>query len=205
MQNKTQLVLSHFKTSDPILFAAAQKFELQPLQRSDDLFESLSESIISQQLSVKVSDVLFARFKKLFPKEKISAKQLSLLPDETIRTHGISWAKIRALKDLARHVNENLLELHRIDDLSNENVTAELVRVKGIGPWTAEMFLMFSLAREDIFSTRDLGLKRAIQKIYGLTKEPDEKKLLSLSKKWSPYRTYACRILWKTLDNNPLQ
>jgi DNA-3-methyladenine glycosylase II len=121
-----------------------------------------------------------------------------------MRDQGISWAKIKYIKDLAQKVVDHEVDLVQIETLSDEEVIIALTKVKGIGRWTAEMFLMFALARPDIFSTGDLGLKRAIQKLYGLKVEPDEKKLLQLSKKWSPYRTYAARILWRTLDQkNP--
>jgi DNA-3-methyladenine glycosylase II len=114
----------------------------------------------------------------------------------------MSWGKIKYVKDLSYRVLDGSLHLSKLDNMSNEEVIVELVAVKGIGPWTAEMFLMFSLARPDVFSFGDLGLKNAIKNLYGVedvTVEYMEK----LSKKWSPYRTYAALILWETLDNKP--
>lgn len=198
-----QHVLAHF-VCDPVLSALAQQYPVTPLVKSGNYFENLVESIISQQLSVKVSDVIVARFRAVVPSSTIEPAAVLSLSDETVRSQGISYAKIRYIKDLARHVQDGLIDMTTLDDLPDEEVIATLTQVKGIGRWTAEMFLMFTLAREDIFSTGDLGLKRAIQKAYALKREPTTRELLTLSAKWSPYRTYACRILWQSLDNAPV-
>jgi DNA-3-methyladenine glycosylase II len=210
-------IFSHFKTVDLILFDALEKIgEIPAVTKkgnSADHFTELCTSIISQQLSVKVADVIWQRFVRLFPdsgewtkgqtEPSLSPEELLRIPDQLIRDQGVSWAKIKYVKDLAQKVIDKEIDLEHLDTLPDEEVIIALTKVKGIGRWTAEMFLMFALARPDIFSTGDLGLKRAIQKLYGLQTEPDEKKLLSLSKKWSPYRTYAARILWRSLDNEP--
>jgi len=210
---------THFEKVDPILFQALQTLtEIPAVSKkgnSADHFTELCASIISQQLSTKVADVIWARFVHLFSngtdwakgqsEPTLSPEELLQIPDQTMRDQGISWAKIKYIKDLAQKVVDHEIDLEHIETLSDEDVIIALTKVKGIGRWTAEMFLMFALARPDIFSTGDLGLKRAIQKLYGLKAEPDEKKLLQLSKKWSPYRTYAARILWRTLDQkNPV-
>lgn len=163
-------------------------------------FSDLCEAIINQQLSDKVATVIFARYKKLFLGEKVTPKSVLKISDEKIRAIGLSYSKISFIKDLAQKIQIGELKLENLAGLDNEKVIAELVKVKGIGPWTAEMFLMFSLGREDIFSHGDLGLRRAIQKLYALKKEPTEKQTERISKKWSPYRTYACMILWSSLD-----
>ncbi|MEP7167223.1 MAG: DNA-3-methyladenine glycosylase [Candidatus Woesebacteria bacterium] len=206
---------SHFQTVDSILFAALQKIgEIPPVTKkgnSADHFTELAASIISQQLSTKVADVIWTRFVHLFPEGKewakgqpepsLSPTKVLKVPDQLMRDQGLSWAKIKYIKDLAQKVVDKEIDLEHLDTLPDEEVITELVKVKGIGRWTAEMFLMFGLARPDIFSTGDLGLKRAIQKLYSLETEPDELKLLELSQKWSPYRTFAARILWRSLDN----
>ncbi len=207
----------HFKSVDPILAQALEAIgEIPPITKkgtSSDHFTELCASIISQQLSVKVADVIWTRFVHLFangkewkkgdPQPRLSAEELLTIPDQSIRDQGVSWAKIKYVKDLATKVIARELLLEELDALDNEAVILALTRVKGIGRWTAEMFLMFALARPDVFSMGDLGLKRAIQKLYSLPIEPTEKELATLTAKWSPYRTYASRILWRTLDNEP--
>lgn len=192
--------LDHFKKHDPILYDLAIKVSPLETPKSPDYFISLTREIIGQQLSGKVANTIFERFENLFPKKRITAKYLLTIPDQKLRNIGTSWSKVSFLKDLAQKVTSGELNLKTIDKLENEEVINTLLIVKGVGPWTAEMFLMFALGRPDVFSTRDLGLQNAIVKIYGLKKKPDEKKLLKISSKWSPYRTTASRILWKILD-----
>jgi DNA-3-methyladenine glycosylase II len=195
-------IAEHFQKTDPILFSAAQKvgpIVLTPIP-SSEYFPRLCRTIIGQQLSTKVADTLGTRFKALFDQEKITPEKLLKIPDEKLREIGISWTKAKYLKNLAEGVVSGQLELDKFDQHENEVITMQLTQIKGIGPWTAEMFLMFSLGREDIFSFGDLGLQRAVQKLYGLKRPPTPKYLTSISKKWSPYRTYACRVLWNSLD-----
>ncbi|MBI4098104.1 MAG: DNA-3-methyladenine glycosylase 2 family protein, partial [Candidatus Levybacteria bacterium] len=131
---------------------------------------------------------------------KITAKYLLTIPDQKLRSVGTSWGKVSFLKDLAQKVINGELNLKTIDSLGNEEITKELLKVKGIGPWTAEMFLMFALGRPDVFSAGDLGLQNAMIRLYKLNGKPDKNKLLEISAKWSPHRTIASRILWRSLD-----
>lgn len=196
-------ILNHFKKHDPILYTAATQLKgpLTP-SVSPNYYASLCESIVSQQLSVKVSDVIFARFLKLIQND-LSPENVLTYSVEQLRSIGISQGKAKYILDLSQKVRDKEVHLEKLQDMSEEEVIDELVKVKGIGKWTAQMFLMFSLGRPDIFSTGDLGLKRAIEKLYGIS-DPTEEKLLEISSKWSPYRTVACRILWRSLDNTPL-
>lgn len=195
---------ARFQLVDPVLFSVLTKLEghthtLTPRVTSD-YFADLCEAIINQQLSDKAGATIFGRFKELFPKEKIMPKPAVTLKEEQIRAIGASWSKARFIKDLAEKVTQKEIRLETLKNLSDERVIAELTKIKGIGPWTAEMFLMFSLGREDIFSYGDLGLRRAIQKLYGFKKEPTRKQMEKIVHKWTPYRTYACRILWRSLE-----
>lgn len=195
-------VVKHFRQVDPVLFSMIAKIRLiENITKSHDFFSDLCETIINQQLSEKVGTVIFDRFKNLFPNGKITAAGLSKLPDEQIRKIGTSGNKIKFMKELAKKVHAKEVNLEKLERLENEAVIKELTQLKGVGRWTAEMFLMFSLAREDIFSYGDLGLRRAIQKLYTLPEEPTLKQAEKISKKWSPYRTYACRILWGSIDS----
>jgi DNA-3-methyladenine glycosylase II len=200
MATSWKKVLAHFASVDRILASAAANGKPILMKTADDLFLDLCESIISQQLSTKVADVITARFYALFkPKDPTPSLILGLSP-EKIRAIGTSNMKVSFIRDLAERVLDGRLKIDELPAQTNDEVKRRLIEVKGIGPWTAEMVLMFGMGREDIFSTGDLGLKRAIQKLYKLKHEPSEKKLLQLSKKWAPYRTYACRVLWNSLD-----
>ncbi len=191
--------IAHFEKHDPVLFAIIVHIEPFSLTKSNKLFRELCDHIISQQLSIKASASIFERFSNLFPKKHIDPALLLTLPNDTIRAAGLSYTKIRYLKDLAQKVIEKTVQLDRLEALSDEEVIETLIKVKGIGRWTAEMFLMSALAREDVFSYGDLGIRKAMQKLYGLKKEPTQMQAEKLAKKWSPYRTYACKILWRSL------
>lgn len=192
---------AHFKKSDPILYGYCLRVTLEPpVAHHADLFTELCDCIVSQQLSGRAASTIFGRFLDLFPKRKVTVPYLLTISDETLRACGTSWAKVRSLKDLAAKVATKKLDLKRLDTLPDDQVMAQLVQVKGIGPWTAEMFMMFALGREDIFSYGDLGLKNAIKKIYGYKKDPTPKQLEKIVSRWKPYRTHAARILWKSLD-----
>lgn len=163
-------------------------------------FEALVEAIVSQQLSVKAADTIFFRFVALFGKFP-KPEQILKMKESKLREVGLSYQKISYIKDLATKVLSKDLKLNTLSRLDNEAVITELVKVKGIGRWTAEMFLMFSLLRPDVFSSGDLGLRNAIIKLYKLKKPPTEKQLERITKKWSPHRTTASRYLWKSLNN----
>jgi len=193
-------VMRHFQKFDPTLHAYVDRVGEIVLTPSEDFFASLCSDIIGQQLSGKAADTIYGRFEKLFPKNTPTAQRILKLSDEKLRSVGISGAKTRSLKDLAMHIVQKKLNLSKFPHMTNDEIKTALIQVKGIGPWTAEMFLMFSLARKDVFSFGDLGLKKAIQRVYGLKNHPTERQMLALSKKWQPYRTYAARILWKVLD-----
>ena len=194
---------NHLSLVDPVLAGLIKKFKLPPqriLRRSR--FEALVEAIVSQQLSVKAADTIFFRFVALFPNSKFpKPEEVLRLPLTKFRKVGISNSKAVYIKELSKSIvtkKLNLVSLHRLD---NEAVIEELVKVKGIGRWTAEMFLMFTLRRPDVFSPGDLGLRNAIQKLYKLKGPPTEKQLNKITQKWSPHRTTASRYLWHSLTN----
>ena len=191
-------VLKHFQTVDPVLAAAAEKVWPVELKwrPTKDFFSALCNEIVSQQLSDKVADVLYRRLNQTCG-GSITAEIVARLTDQQLRDTGMSWSKVKFIKNLAEAVTTKAIDLEKLTQLEDELVVAELTKLHGIGPWTAEMFLMFSLGREDVFSPGDLGLQRAIQKLYRLKKEPTKEQLLKISQKWSPYRTYACLVLWK--------
>lgn len=196
----TSKIYTHFKKSDPILYSIAQKVSpLEELRTRTNHFDSLLRSIINQQLSDRVSEILYERLLALLPNGTLKPEELLKIDDEKIRKAGISYSKIKYMKDLANKIILQEIDLSLISRFEDEKVIQELTKVKGIGRWTAEMFLIFSLARQDIFSHGDLGLRRGIEKLYNL-KNPSIEKVEEISVKWSPYRTYACIILWRSLD-----
>lgn len=197
-------VLQHFQSVDPILYEAGIRITpIAPFEKSTNFFKALVDSIISQQLSTKVADVISNRVYALLPVGNLTPEAMLAVATEDLRAVGVSYAKIRYIKDLADRVVTRKLNLDHIDDVSNSEVIEQLTVVKGIGPWTAEMFLMFALAREDVFSVGDFGLRRAVQKLYQKDSPPSKEALLEMSACWAPYRTWASRILWKSLDSNP--
>lgn len=198
-------VIKHFKKVDPLIHA--QMIRIISLHGEDgilvyakpeDLFATLCKSIINQQLSNKAAATIFSRFKSLFPKEKITPEKLAKVTPEKLRSMGISNQKANYLIDLAVKVLSKEVELEKFAALPDEKIIEELILVKGIGRWTAEMFLMFALGREDVFSYGDLILRKSFQKLYGFKKAPTLEEVEKITIKWSPYRTYASRILWKS-------
>ena len=197
-------VLTHFKTHDPVLFAAIDAFPKTLREgptESADLFASLCRTIVGQQLSGLAARAIWGKFTTLFPRKKPSAARILALSDEELRSAGLSFAKIRALRDLSERVSSRSLKLSLLRTADEDDARNALLAVKGIGPWSCEMFLMFSLGREDIFSPGDLGLQKGIQKIYNLKTLPSKEKIETLSRAWSPYRTYAACAIWSILDN----
>lgn len=164
-------------------------------------FVALAYSIASQQLSVKAADTIFNRFRDLFPPERIpDPARLLTLDVETVRKVGFSRPKVGFLKELAAGVVENRLALDTLHDLPDEEAMAVLTSIKGVGRWTAEVFLMFRLGRMDVFPADDLGLVKAVQRVYGLRKRPSRDRLMKIAEPWRPYRTVAAWYLWRSVS-----
>lgn len=194
--------IEHIKRADKKLGAIAERTPLKKIENKGSHFETLVESIISQQLSIKAADTIFSRFKKLFRGSKFPApKDIIKIDLQKLRSVGLSGQKASYIKDLASKVLTKEVDLSTLEKLRDEEVIIHLTKVKGIGRWTAEMFLIFSLARPDVFSYGDLGLKNAMQKIYGLRKHPSPKKAAEISDKWKPHRSAGSRLLWASLNN----
>ena len=190
----------HFKTVDPILYAAAKDIDIEDAKVDDDLFRDIVWTITGQQLSSLAANAIFARFQKLFKGKPITPKRIIALKEADMRAAGLSGAKVRAIKNVAEAALKGHLDIKLLPTLTDDEIVVQLTKVKGIGPWTAQMLLMFSLGRPDIFSLGDLGLRKGIVQLYGLRKLPTEKRLAKLINQWSPYRTYAARVLWRVAD-----
>jgi DNA-3-methyladenine glycosylase II len=178
------------------------------LKKSKNIPIYLCASIMSQQLSTKVADVIYHRFLDLFGKMEPTPEEILATPFETLRAIGLSNAKTNYVHNVARFAIEKGLDHKHLNKLNNEEVIEYLTQIKGVGRWTTEMLLMFALGREDVFAVDDLGIQNAMIRLYKLD-HADKKKLkedmLRISKKWSPYRTYACVHLWQWKDNVPVQ
>lgn len=163
-----------------------------------DYFQGLIGEIIGQQLSGRVADVIYERLKKKV-NGRLTPGKILALSDQELRNCGMAWAKARSIKDLAQRVKDKKLHIRKLNDLPDEEVMKELIAVKGIGRWTAEMFLMFSLGRPDIFPDDDLGIRKGMKKL--LNKELNDEEMLKFAERWRPYRTAASWYIWRIIDN----
>lgn len=168
-----------------------------------DPWEALARAIVGQQLSTKAARSIWEKLQGQFGGETPDPKSLLRKRSQTLRKAGLSNAKVEFLRDLAGRVADGTLDLARLRDLPDEDVIAELLEVKGIGRWTGEMFLIFHLARPDVVSTGDLGIRRAVQTAYGMDELPGPQELERIADGWRPHRTLACLYLWRSLDNTP--
>jgi DNA-3-methyladenine glycosylase II len=170
-----------------------------------DPFEAVARAIVGQQLSTKAARSIWEKLLGQFGGETPTPEALLGKTKPALRKAGLSNAKVEFLRDLAKHVKDGRLDFDRIKDLSDEDVIAELIEVKGVGSWTAEMFLMFHLARPDVLSVGDLGIRRAVQIEYGMEELPGPEELERIAEEWRPHRTLACLYLWRSLDNTPVE
>ena len=184
---------------DPIMRRLITRHGPCTLKRHKDAFLLLCIAIISQQISNKAAVSITKRWKALYQERPTPAKVFAT-DDERLRGAGVSPQKQRYLKDLARHFVEKKIKPATFDALSDEEIITELVAVKGIGRWTAEMFLIFSLARPDVFAFDDLGLRKTVERLYNKGRPLSRERLISISDKWRPYRSVASWYLWASVD-----
>ena len=168
----------------------------------EDAFTALTHAIISQQLSTKAAATIARRFDALFQGPPTPAA-LAKIDDAQLRAVGFSSQKVRYVRDLSARVADGSLPLNAVNELADEDVIQSLTQVKGIGRWTAEMFLMFRLHRPDVLPVDDLGILKAVQRAYGLRKMPHPERLTKIGEPWRPYRSVACWYLWASLGNKP--
>jgi DNA-3-methyladenine glycosylase II len=202
--------VAHLRACDPVLQTLID--ELGPDGLGDprrgrpptDHYGALLRSIVGQQLSTKAARAIYTRLTDRFGgRTPTPAEVLAEDPDELRAAAGLSRAKVGFLRSLAEHVLDGSLELERLDSLPDEEVIAELVAVRGLGTWTAHMFLMFHLGRPDVLAVGDLGIRRAVMLRYGLEGLPGPAELTAIGEPWRPHRTLACLYLWRSLDAVP--
>lgn len=204
-----QRAMSHLADADATLGGLIAQYGTLPPERDgrpahDDHYGVLLRSIVNQQLSVAAARTIYGRILERFGGHPPTPEQILADDPEDMRSVGLSRPKIGYLRSLAEHVLAGELELDRLDELPDEQVIAKLVAVKGLGEWTAHMFLMFQLERPDVLAVGDLGVRRAIERAYSLESLPDRETMERLAEPWRPYRTLACRYLWRSLENEPI-
>ncbi|MDX2182943.1 MAG: hypothetical protein SFW08_03055 [Gemmatimonadaceae bacterium] len=197
------LAAATLRASDPAIGAVIDRVgpcTMHRARRRGSHFEHLASVIVSQQLSGKAAGTIYGRFEALFPDQTPDARRLTRITDLRLREVGLSRQKVAAIRDLASHVRAEALPLDRIDTMPDDEVIASLTQVRGIGRWTAQMFLMFRLGRLDVWPELDLGVQKGAQRILGLRRLPDHKVTAALGARWAPYRSVAAWYCWRALE-----
>jgi DNA-3-methyladenine glycosylase II len=201
--------LRHLSAGDPVIGALIERFGkpdevlARRGHRPGDAYGALLRSIVGQQLSSKAARTIYERLIGLFGDRTPSPRELLDTDPERLRGVGLSRAKVAFLRDLAEHVEDRELDLEHLAELPDTEVQEQLTQVKGLGPWTVDMFLIFHLGRPDVLPVGDLGIRRAAQLAYGLDELPDAAELERIAEPWRPHRSLACLYLWRSLDNAP--
>jgi DNA-3-methyladenine glycosylase II len=194
--------LRHLK-KDKVFKKVIEKVGVFEVNHGKDLYLSLLKAIVSQQLSTKAADTIWSRFLALFKEGYPDPKLLLKMKDEKLRSAGLSFQKAGYLKNIARFSIEKTLDYKKLKSRSDEELIEYLVEIKGVGRWTVEMLLMFSLNREDVLPLDDLGIQNGIKNLYNVeaaNKKELFKQMMEVAEKWRPYRTLACRYLWRYND-----
>ena len=200
--------LEELRRSDPVmrrLVDAHGPLDEEERRRGRPLepYGALVRSIVGQQLSTKAARTIYERLTDLFDGRTPSPAELLAADPEEVRSAGLSRPKVSYLRSLAEHVESGELELARLSELPDEEVIEQLTAVKGLGRWTADMFLIFHLGRPDVLPVGDLGIRRAVERAYGLSELPDAPRLTEIAEPWRPNRSLASLYLWRSLDNEP--
>ena len=189
---------------DPVLAPIIKKYGACGIRtgREGDIFCGLVEAIVSQQLSTRAAATIYKRVRALLPDDGTPTPE-GLLPlsDDALRGAGLSRQKLAYMRDLSRKMLDGTIKSNELQAMSDEEIVAELTKIKGIGRWTVEMLLIFRLTRPDVFPAGDLGIVKAVQKAYKLRKTPDAKRLHAIAERWRPYRSVAAWYLWASLEN----
>lgn len=195
-----------FQFSDPVMQSLVEKVQSSERPVTDIspaeprlFFQSLAESIVSQQLSTKVADTIIGRVRSLVGPEFVPQRVLAL-PHEELRLVGLSNAKASYIRNIAEFWDAGRVVPEKLVDLGDEEIITLLTEIKGVGRWTVEMFLIFTLARPDVFSVGDYGLRKAVMRTYDLSENTKPDEIGDLSTRWSPERSFASRVLWRSLD-----
>jgi DNA-3-methyladenine glycosylase II len=203
MATSHRSAVAHLRRVDPVLGEIIAKVRKTPPppRRAGTHYDALVRAIVYQQLSGKAAGTIHRRFCELYPNKRPRAHLVLATSDEALRSAGLSRQKIGYLRDLSARVVDGSLPLAHLGRLPDDAIIEHLIRVKGIGRWTVQMFLMFRLGRPDVLPELDLGIQNAIQRAYGLKKRPKPKDVIRLGTKWRPHATTACWYMWRSLEN----
>jgi DNA-3-methyladenine glycosylase II len=191
----------HLSKADPILARIIAEVGALGIQPRRERFQALARAIIFQQLAGAAANAIYGRFVGLFPGVEFpSPEQVLAKSDAELRSVGLSEKKALYIKDLAAHIRDGKLDFHRFHRMTDDEIVEHLTQVKGIGKWTAEIFLMFNLGRPDVMPADDLGVQNAVWRHYKMRQRPNRKRLLKHAERWRPYRTAAAWYLWRSLD-----
>ena len=204
----TDPAIKHLRRADPVMRDLIDSIgpldtEARRRGRPTDPYGALLRSIVGQQLSTKAARTIYGRMLELWGGKTPTPKQLLATDPEAIRAAGMSRPKVNYLRDLAERILDGRLEIDRLNELSDDEISAELTAVKGIGQWSADMFLIFFLGRPDVLPVGDLGIRRAVEKVYALPEIPTPEAIFELAQPWRPHRSLASLYLWASLDNTP--
>ena len=192
--------IRHLKAQDPVLGAVVERLGPYEIEFREPSFETLVRSIVFQQLSGKVARVIYGRLSAALPAGQVTPEGILALRPEKMRRLGLSRQKTAYIRDLARKTAKGQIAFDALAGLPDEEVITRLTAVKGIGVWTAHMFLIFALRRHNVLPTGDLGIRSAIKNVYGLADLPKPREIEELARPWHPYCTVACWYLWRSLD-----
>jgi DNA-3-methyladenine glycosylase II len=193
--------LQHLKKSDPVMAAIIQRVGKFTLEYTEPGFETLVRSIVYQQLSGRVASVIFSRLHAAAGEERLTPAGIMKLRPERMRKLGLSGQKTLYIRELAKHTRRGSVVFEALPGFDDAGVIEHLTRVKGIGVWTAQMFLMFALRRPDVLPVADLGIRTAMKKAYGLDDLPKPPEIEKIAAAWKPYASIACWYLWRSLEN----
>lgn len=198
--------LKHLSANDPVMQRLIKTYTRPTFEKHANYYQELVDSIIGQQLSVAAARAIETRFKALFDNQFPTAEQILTVDVETLRSVGFSRPKARYVQDLAQRILDGDVTFDTLDDMSNDEIVAELTQVKGIGEWTVHMFLMFCMARQDVLPVGDLGIRNGVTALYGLKEQatPDDVRQVAETNNWRPYESVASWYVWQSLENKPI-
>ena len=195
--------LKHLAGSDRRFSKLIKKFGSPDFEPQDNYFKSLVRSIIYQQLSGKSAFVIYSRLLKLFPVDQFpSPNELLLISDQIYRDIGLSKQKAIYIKEIAKAFKSKTVQSDKLKEMTNDRIRNDLIKIKGIGPWTIDMFLMFTLNRPDVLPTGDLGIQKGYMVFFDIDFLPGKDYMIKNAEKWRPFRTIACWYLWKLVDED---
>jgi DNA-3-methyladenine glycosylase II len=197
----TDKAVKHLCKVDPKLSEAIEAVGECRLSKKANCFDQLARIIIGQQLSGRAAESIYRKVQGLNKGKLLTPPVVAKLSDQQLRSAGLSAAKVVAIRSLAEHITTRKLQIKKLETLADHEITEKITAVKGMGPWSAQMYLMFVLNRLDVFPVRDLGIRKGMMNLYG--RRISEKRMLKISERWRPYRTVASYYLWRSLDIKP--